>query len=194
MISIRCNLIAIWYDDESRQLRRRSRVLERRYKRSRLATDHLAWVQHERERHRINCVKENSYWLSRISEQSGQPRKLWKVFSSIMGLDRVASASMSGLSADDLLNYFSEKIDNIRRSTGGVPATTKLPPSSESFDTFREYSEDEVRQIINSTKPKSCSLDPIPTTILVEFISDLLPFVTAMCNSSLREGCLPRSQ
>ena len=95
---------------------------------------------------------------------------------------------------NDLLNYFSEKIDNIRRSTGGVPATTKLPPSSESFDTFREYSEDEVRQIISSTKPKSCSLDPIPTTILVECISDLLPFVTAMCNSSLREGCLPRSQ
>jgi len=194
MISIRCNPIAIWYDDESRQLRRRSRVLERRYMRSRLAADRLAWVQHERERHRINRVKENSYWLSRISKQSGQPHKLWKVFSSIMGLDRVASASVSGLSADDLLNYFSEKIDNIRCSTGDVPATTKLPPSSESFDTFREYSEDEVRQIIGSTKPKSCSLDPIPTTILVEFISDLLPFVTAMCNSSLREGCLPRSQ
>ena len=41
---------------------------------------------------------------------------------------------------------------------------------------------------------KSCSLDPIPTTILKEGIDDLLPFLTAMCNASLLEGHLPVSQ
>jgi hypothetical protein len=45
-----------------------------------------------------------------------------------------------------------------------------------------------------STKPKSCSLDPIPTSILFEFMDDLLPFITSMCNKSLLEGQLPLSQ
>ena len=45
-----------------------------------------------------------------------------------------------------------------------------------------------------STKSKSCSLDPIPTTILKEFLLELLPFITEMCNKSLSEGWLPRSQ
>jgi hypothetical protein len=139
-------------------------------------------------------VKENSYWMSRISEQSGQPRRLWKTFSSVMGVDRVASTGISALTAEDLSKYFTEKIEKIRQSTGRVPATTKLPPSGESFDCFRGYTEDEVRRIIGSTKTKSCSLDPIPTFILKEFLVNLLPFITAMCNCSLQEGWLPLSQ
>ena len=45
-----------------------------------------------------------------------------------------------------------------------------------------------------STKSKSCSLDPIPTTILKEFLPELLRFITEMCNKSLSEGWLLRSQ
>ena len=45
-----------------------------------------------------------------------------------------------------------------------------------------------------SIKPKSCSLDSIPTFILVEFMDDSLPFITSMCNTSLLEGQLPLSQ
>ena len=41
---------------------------------------------------------------------------------------------------------------------------------------------------------KSCTLDPIPTFLLKEVVDDLLPFLTAMVNTSLREGYLPGSQ
>ena len=41
---------------------------------------------------------------------------------------------------------------------------------------------------------KLCTLDPIPTFILKEAIDVLFPFLTAMVNASLREGCLPASQ
>ena len=194
MLTIRRQPIAVWYDDESRRLRRQSRVLERKYRRTHLPADRLMWVQHERERHKINRIKENSYWLSQISEYSGQPRRLWKSFSSVMGLDRVKSEGVSGITSEDLLNFFIEKIELIRRSTGSVPATTKLPTSNAVFSSFREYAPDEVRQIIVTTKSTSCSLDPIPTTILKEFLPELLPFITTMCNSSLRNGFLPSSQ
>ena len=41
---------------------------------------------------------------------------------------------------------------------------------------------------------KSCELDPIPTFLPKEVIDVLLPFLTAMCNASLREGHLPASE
>ena len=41
---------------------------------------------------------------------------------------------------------------------------------------------------------KSCSLDPVPTFLLREFVDLLLSFVTCMVNTSLRQGRLPKSQ
>jgi len=53
---------------------------------------------------------------------------------------------------------------------------------------------DEVRSVICGSKVKSCSLDPIPTTILREFVDDLLPFLWLMCTRSLELSHLPISQ
>ena len=191
---VRVQPIAVWYNDESRLLRRRSRALERKYRKTGLASDRILWVQQEKTRHKANRVKENAYWLGQISEHSGRPRKLWKAFSSIMGLDRVTSTSIGSPSAQDLLEYFVQKIETIRKATGGTPATTKLSPSVNIFSIFEIFSTEDVRKLIMSTKSKPCSLDPIPTEILKELLPELLPFITDMCNKSMQEGCLPASQ
>ena len=39
----------------------------------------------------------------------------------------------------------------------------------------------------------SCALDPIPAFLVKEMVDVLLPYVTAMINTSLREGRLPSS-
>ena len=76
----------------------------------------------------------------------------------------------------------------------GQPLPRILPTAVTSLSNFRACTEDEVREVIMRSPSKSCSLDPIPTTILKECIDDLLPFLTAMCNASLLEGHLPVSQ
>ena len=45
-----------------------------------------------------------------------------------------------------------------------------------------------------SSPIKSCSLDPVPTFLLREFVDPLLPYTTRMVNASLEEGRLPISQ
>ena len=52
---VRRQKIAVWFDNESRTMRRQSRLLERRYRRTKHPHDRLAWVQMERERHRVNA-------------------------------------------------------------------------------------------------------------------------------------------
>ena len=173
-------------------MRRQSRLLERRYRRTKHPYDRLAWVQMERERHRINYLKENGYWVSRVAEPNGQPRK---AFSSIMDLDRAAEITIATRpSAQELLDYFVKKIELIRKSTGNSLPTSALPTPVETFSTFRTYSIDEVQKIINSKPIKSCSQDPIPANIFRQFLPELLPFITGMCNRSLQEGWLPVSQ
>ena len=37
-------------------------------------------------------------------------------------------------------------------------------------------------------------MDPLPTDVLIESIDIVLPYITTMCNATLREGILPASQ
>lgn len=53
---------------------------------------------------------------------------------------------------------------------------------------------DEVRQVLLNSPVKTCSLDPIPTDVLLESVDIVLPVIWIMCNKSLSEGHLPASQ
>ena len=178
--------IAVWYNDESRRLRRQSRALERQYRRTRLPADRPQWVQ-QKERHRINGIKENTNRLTCSSTHSGQPRELWKHFSQIMGLDTAGTLPVGDPTSQDLMDYFVKKIETIRNSTvSPAAASTRLPPATAAaIYSFRIYDLEEVRRIITSTPSKSCSLDRIPTVILKEFLPELLPCITELCNRSL---------
>lgn len=192
--TVRRRRIAIWFDDECRRLRRKSRALERKYRKTGTADDRLAWVQHEKERHRIHRLKENSYWMAEISDSKGNSRKLWKTFSAIMGLDNAANIPVGSPSAQALMDYFVQKVESIRQSTGDNTPLTYLKPSSVHLTNFKVYTTEAIEKTILSLPSKSCSLDPIPTKILKKFLPDFLPFITEMCNQSLIEGFLPISQ
>ena len=53
---------------------------------------------------------------------------------------------------------------------------------------------EDVRRFLFQSPPKSCSLDPLPTFILREFLDELLPFIHTICNVSMQHGVLPESQ
>ena len=62
------------------------------------------------------------------------------------------------------------------------------------FDVFEDCSTDKLRAVIRSAPGKSCSLDPIPHSLLCEILEDLQPFLRLFVNTSLREVYLPASQ
>ena len=97
-------------------------------------------------------------------------------------------------SADDFATFFAKKIDDIRNDTAGMPPPPVISQAPSSLTSFRQYTEAEVRRIVTKSPIKSCSLDPVPTFLLHEFIDLLLPYVTRMVNASLAQGRLPLSQ
>ncbi|KAI4888483.1 hypothetical protein NFI96_000279 [Prochilodus magdalenae] len=56
-----------------------------------------------------------------------------------------------------------------------------------------ETSENDVLQLLESSNPTTCPLDPIPSTLLQSISLDLLPFISSPMNSSLSSGCVPQA-
>ena len=138
-------------------------------------------------RHRIYRQKVQSYWSIRITENKCQPKKLWQTFSNLLGRNTRRKSGFDYLTAQQLLEYFNEKVASVRNSTGNCDCepTTVLPPAAVELDRFNECSMEDVRKIITSGTSKTCALDPLPTSTVKQFLPELLPYVTAMCNSSL---------
>ena len=88
--------------------------------------------------------------------------------------------------------YFTDKIAKLR---SGLLSTDVDAPVSCSyknkFVSFRTMSEEEVLKIIKSKPNKSCDLDPIPTSLVLDCISVLLTPITNIVNYSLQEGSFP---
>ena len=63
--------------------------------------------------------------------------------------------------------------------------------AASNFHSFHPITEAELKATILKSKPTSCSLDPLPTSLLLEFIDELLPTFTNIINFSLSSGTFP---
>ena len=96
--------------------------------------------------------------------------------------------------AQQFTDFFEANTAAVQKATGGGDVTTELSPATETFDRFQPRSVTNVKIAIMGASSKSCELDPIRMDILKKFLPELLPFITDLCNASLQQGCLPRSQ
>ena len=96
--------------------------------------------------------------------------------------------------ADDFASFFQEKVDKIRASTNTAFSPIISEVALNELQTFTETSADEVRRLILNAPNKQCSLDPIPTWLLTECISDIVPFLVDLFNRTLPStGEIPRA-
>ena len=80
------------------------------------------------------------------------------------------------------------KLDNMATTVSpGKEKCLADSPVVQPMDSFRVLNESEVQKLIEATPKKSCSLDPMPTT-LVGCIDILLPVITKVINLSLQRG------
>ena len=56
------------------------------------------------------------------------------------------------------------------------------------MDNFKPLSEGDVRKLIQGFPKKSCTLDPMPTSLVINCIDLLLPVITKIINLSLESG------
>jgi len=97
--------------------------------------------------------------------------------------------------SNDFVNFFKDKIEKI---TTTFPQNNETPQMTVNTNVnmmreFQPVSEEYIRKLITSGKKKSCHLDPIPTSLLIEALDILLPTITNIVNKSISENTMPQS-
>ena len=62
---------------------------------------------------------------------------------------------------------------------------------TEEMASLAATTEDEARKIILVGPSKTCSLDPMPTSMVTDCLQELSPVITNIINSSMAEGVVP---
>ena len=184
--------ITPWYNDACRVRKRKVRVFERKYRKSKSPVDRMNWLAQLRSCQEFYGQVQDVYWQTLISESSGNAKKLWNKLSMVMG-KKQRSAVCEDLTAEMFLKGFTDKVQDVRSSTSGASDPDFTEYSGEMFCSFTPLDVAAVRELIVKSPNKSCSLDPIPTWLVKEFAVELAPFITAVINRSLEAGYFPVS-
>src|ERR1700733_5174853 len=156
--------------------------------------------------HKLVASAKKKYYSSLIHSNSSNPRHLWKAVNSL--LHRKSSSPLptsipSQSIADTFCSFFSDKISSLRFTLQSLldsqtptmdplPSHNPIPPASQSSLTILSpASESEVSLLLNALPNKQCELDPIPTSLLKDCASALVPIITKIINLSLFTGNFP---
>ena len=101
--------------------------------------------------------------------------------------------------ANDIGRYFDSKIRRIRGALDAAIATTNIETVTEDsvfkgdkeLDHFESLTTEEVMKLVMKSTKKSCPLDPMPTSLVIEMSQELLPYITNIVNASLSLGHFP---
>ncbi len=103
----------------------------------------------------------------------------------------------SQCNSNDFMNFFTDKIDNIRNTITNVDSTASSTSASfiapkEKLHCFTTIGQDELNKLITASKPTTCLLDPVPTKLLKELLPVAEEPLLNIINSSLSLGHIPK--
>ncbi len=95
------------------------------------------------------------------------------------------------------MNFFTDKIDNIRNTISNVGSTASSASASfiapkEKLQCFTTIGREELNKLITASKPTTCLLDLVPTKLLKELSPVAEEPLLNIINSSLSLGHVPK--
>ncbi|GFS19395.1 reverse transcriptase-like protein [Elysia marginata] len=188
--------------EKVRETQRRRRTAERKWHKSRTASDRQAYKQ-AMDSVKATIIKEKKSHFARGIKSSRTSKGLYSVVNEVCR--KLSSPVLpKGVPKKELPDrfsrYFSDKISKLRQeldhdaedpSTETAESVPKF--SGDTFRNFKEITEQEVKNILTASPSMICSLDPIPTKFLKTCLDSSLPEITNIFNQSLSTVVVPDS-
>ena len=183
-----------WFNSECKQLKSEKRRLERQWWKSKL-TVHLDMLIEKCAQYKQACTSaKTSFFQTKIAESRNDQKALFKVANRLMHVKKETSLP-SHTDPKDLAEtfaeFFTEKIKVIRNTFSVMARNTEGGQNISNFCDIQTVSEEDIKEIIQSSNSKSCHLDPIPTTLLKSVLDVLLPSITKIVNTSIQTATFP---
>ena len=188
-----------WFNDDVKCTKRACRKAERKWRCTRLHTD---FQQHKAKKNQATYIMNQArveFYKDLIHEAGNDQRKLFKstkaLFKQKADLSFLDHRDPIAL-ANDIRQFFVQKVEcmysELLDSPSSQPNTeTSSTSSITPFAKFKEMNEEDVKHLLTKSGKKSCALDPMPTSLVIECLDVLCPGITRFINLSLDSGLFP---
>uniref|UniRef100_A0A667Z0D5 Reverse transcriptase domain-containing protein n=1 Tax=Myripristis murdjan TaxID=586833 RepID=A0A667Z0D5_9TELE len=187
-----------WFNEEIRALKQACRRLERQWRKSKLVVFYLSWHDSLLKYKRALAVAKAAYFSRLIATNKHNPRFLFETVAKLT--KKQPSATSISLTADDFLDFFGNKVEEIRQKinseSAAAPADSLAVASSPIVPTisvFEAVSLDTLSKLVIASKPTTCFLDPLPAKLYKESWPLLGSTMLDIVNLSLSTGIVPSS-
>ena len=195
---------APWYSEEIAAEKRKRRKLERRWRKSGTEADKLQYSDQCSRVRKLLKSSKMSYYASLINENKSDSKVLFNTIDRMLHRtpqNHYPSCGSPKELCDKFADFFCDKIVTIRHQLDTL-STTDAPPFFPLIDDaiitcelseFSPTSEDELSGLVKKIAAKSCSLDPVPASLLRYCIDDILPIIKSVVNLSFNSASMPIS-
>uniref|UniRef100_A0A803JVT7 Reverse transcriptase domain-containing protein n=1 Tax=Xenopus tropicalis TaxID=8364 RepID=A0A803JVT7_XENTR len=130
------------------------------------------------------------YYITLVNNNKSNPRRLFSIFNALLHHSPNESVISEHTPRTLLISLKAKSI----LSANNFP-NLQIPVISTFLNLLSPYSalitESEVSQLLRSSPPTTCSLDPMPSSLLKQCAPALTPALTHIFNSSLASGTFP---
>ncbi|CAB4033811.1 Hypothetical predicted protein [Paramuricea clavata] len=204
---IRARTSAPWYSAEIDTAKRQRRKAERAWRKSKSLTDFkLFKIKKNYVTYLINKAR-REYYSDFINSNGDNKSKLFRAAKSLLNATSeicFPNSPDNTVLSNDIGAYFVSKIARIRAEVDAMvldSQSNNLVPDDIKFISqrggalihFRKLSQEEVQILVMKSAKNYCSLDPMPTPLVMDCLDTLLPVITHLINSSLANGYFPKN-
>ena len=193
---------APWYTDDIRENKTKRRNLERRWRRSKLMIDRELYINQCNVVKKLIFEAKMNYYSKLISDAGSNSNDLFRSIDRLLHRTpekRLPTSTSPTDLANNFVHFFKNKIVNIRN--GFVPMANfsndfsylDSPKLDCQLVSFSPISINDLSAIARKMSSKSCSLDPLPASLLLGQFDVLLPTICKIVNLSLETGVIPSS-
>ena len=180
-----------WLNDSLRSMRTNLRAAERKWHKTKNSAD-LAQFQVLLSSFSSSVTAAKKAFYHDKINNATDTKKLFSTFKSL--LNPPPPPPPTNLTADTFAAFFTNKVAAISSQFSNqstqVPSPSLSTPTA-SFSSFTPLSEAEVSKLLTDSRPTSCLLDPIPTTLLQAITPTIVTATTHVVNASLTRGTFP---
>ena len=187
-----------WYNDKIRVAKKAQRSAEKVWRKTQLEIHRQIFVKARKIKNDLIVTAKKDHVKDTITNNKKNPKKLFQTLNGLLkhskpGNNRPSCDSIETLT-ETFSEFFTDKITNIRKKLdeeGGVTEQDDGVTATTTLNSFRPASDDEIKDILKDLPNKTCSLDPVPTWIIIQCANELCPAITSIVNCSLTSSEMP---
>ena len=184
-----------WVNETVIVAKETKRLFERIWRRNKSTFNRSQYMQKVHQYNKICMQAKSEFLKEKIWDNHHNPQKLWRVLGDV--LHRIPAKILPSINPQsfwltDLSSSLQKKLKKYTQFSlpHSISNTSpQTPPPT--FASFSAVTEEQVTKIIQDSPTKSCSLDPWPTFLDLEFLDILITPITSIINASLAQGTCP---